>query len=116
MTNRERELEGILRDMMALDWVPDAAPGPSCYMVSPVWKARDALRRASILLDGKSMFPSDNNGTASYGVDQEGKITTLGVWFDGMCYDEKHRDKVPEKYLKIFDEAILKVRGRAGSA
>lgn len=102
MSDREKDLEEALRAFMRLSWMPDGAPGPSCYEVYPVADARHALQKAGELLDGKSPFPSDNDGSV---------LTFPGgkraVWLGGMAYDEHRRDLVPEPYRAIFDAALI---------
>lgn len=98
------KLRAALRAFTELEWFPDAAPGPSCYMVSPVPMARQALQQAGILLDGKSPFPSDNNGSV-YTVTWDG-VPKRSVWLDGMAYGEDQRDLVPEKHRATFDAAL----------
>ena len=109
MSDREKELEAALRSFLKLEWEPDAAPGPSFYMVSPVTEARQVLKHAGILLDGVSYFPSDTQGGVSIG-HFRGKITSLAVWFDGRAYGENQRDQVPPQYLELFDAAIKHTR------
>lgn len=104
MSDREKQLEAALRAFIELAWYPDSAPGPSYYMVEPVPKAREALVNAGILLDGRSPFPSDNDGTV---MEISGKWV---VWIGGIAYPDYMRDKVPVDKLPIFDEALLKAK------
>ncbi len=72
--SREQDLENALRAFMRLDWAPDAAPDPSCYCVYPVADARKAMQTAGMLLDGKSPFPSDIDGSVMETRYADGKI------------------------------------------
>lgn len=112
LKSENENLKAILRDFSQLSWMPDAAPGPSFYMVEPVHKAREVLRNAGIALTGQSPFPSDINGSLSITKWGDGKITR-GVWLDGMCYGEEHRDRVPEKHIATFDAALAATNGQS---
>lgn len=103
---REIRLKAALRAFLELSWSPDAAPGPSFYLVDPVDGARKAIRDAGVLLDGKSPFPSDNNGSVT--IFPSGK---RAVWLDGMAYAEDKRELVPSRHLALFDQALGKTRG-----
>ena len=108
MNEREKQLEDALRAFLLLSWVPDAAPGPSCFEVYPVQDAREAMRNAGLLLTGASPFPCDNNGTV-----MTFPTGRRAVWLDGMDYDEHRRDRVPKQHLEIFDAAIAKAPGQS---
>lgn len=98
------ELREALRAFTRLSWFPDAAPGPSCYMVEPVYEARAALARAGILLDGKSPFPSDNDGSIM--ITTLSGVTIRSVWIGGRSYPEDKPELVPEQHREVFRRAL----------
>ena len=106
MDDRIKQLEEALQAFLALDWEPDAAPGPSCYLVSPVLDARKALQTAGKLINGQSPFPSDTDGSL---------IVTIydgtehkAVWLGGMAYGEDQAHLVPDQYKDIYLKALSK--------
>ena len=110
MDDRTKQLEEALQAFLALDWAPDAAPGPSCYLVSPVLSARKALQTAGKLINGQSPFPSDIDGSLM--------VTTYNgsehkaVWLGGKVYGEDQAHLVPDHYKTTY----LKALGRDGGA
>lgn len=106
MTDNEEieKLKDALRAFLNLAWMPDGAPGPSCYLVSPVHEARKALQTAGELVNNESPFPSDINGTIMV-FEKNGKVER-SVWLDGCSYSENCRDLVPPQHLELFDRVL----------
>ena len=110
--SRESELERALEDFLRLEWWPDSAPGPSCYLVTPVIDSRRALQNAAKLLGRESPFPSDIDGSLlimkTVDTKKNEKTCSVSVWLGGKAYSADKPDQVPEKYQEIFREAIRK--------
>ena len=99
------QLRGALRAFLKLSWAPDAVPGPSFYVVEPMADARRAVQTAGVLLDGRSPFASDNDGSLMFFVERDG-TRRRSVWLGGRAYPDDRPELVPEQYRAKFHEAL----------
>jgi hypothetical protein len=98
-------LRGALRAFLKLSWTPDSVPGPNFYVVDDMKAARSALQTAGLLVDGRSPFQSDNDGSLMVFVDFDG-TRRRSVWFGGHAYSEDRPELVPDQHRAAFRTAL----------